>query len=44
MGKKMASAINQVRGRIMEADGKALQNRQLRDEGRRLQGKGREGR
>ncbi|MFE3515262.1 hypothetical protein [Streptomyces sp. NPDC059166] len=37
---KMTSAINRVRGRIMEADGKVLQNRQLREEGRRLQEKG----
>ncbi|MFJ8884990.1 hypothetical protein ACIRJR_16490 [Streptomyces sp. NPDC102402] len=41
---KMTSAIKQLRGRIMEADGKALQNPRLRDEGRRLQEKEREGR
>ncbi|MFC8225869.1 hypothetical protein [Streptomyces sp. NPDC057287] len=41
---RMTSAIKHVRGRIMEADGKALQNPRLRDEGRRLQEKGRGGR
>ncbi|MEV0026493.1 hypothetical protein AB0H45_30590 [Streptomyces atroolivaceus] len=41
---KMASALRLLRGRIMEADGKALQNPRLRDEGRRLQDKSRGGR
>ncbi|MFD9292081.1 hypothetical protein ACFWBV_28130 [Streptomyces sp. NPDC060030] len=38
---KMTSALRSLRGRIMEADGKVLQNPRLRDEGRRLQDKGR---
>ncbi|MFC9947167.1 hypothetical protein [Streptomyces pratensis] len=41
---RMASAIKLLRGRMLEADGKALQNPRLRDEGRRLQDKGRGGR
>ncbi|MFD5875365.1 hypothetical protein [Streptomyces sp. NPDC060322] len=41
---RMTSAIKQLRGRIMEADGKALQDPRRRDEGRRLQEKGRGGR
>ncbi|MCX5414366.1 hypothetical protein [Streptomyces sp. NBC_00059] len=36
---KMASALRHVRGRMREADGKALQNPRLREEGRRLQDK-----
>jgi hypothetical protein len=34
---KMVSALQLLRGRKMEADGKALQDQRLRDEGRRLQ-------
>ncbi|MEU0137885.1 hypothetical protein ABZ172_28200 [Streptomyces sp. NPDC006296] len=38
---RMTSALKLLRGRIMEADGKALQNPRLRDQGRRLQDQGR---
>ncbi|MDX3327139.1 MULTISPECIES: hypothetical protein [Streptomyces] len=38
---KMVSALQHLRGRKREADGKALQDQRLRDEGRRLQAQGR---